>query len=456
MKKKLLPLLLFLAALSLGSLPTFGQSPWEEILGPPAFTPSNSGFGYIVGVSSPQPNVGWAVHQRYGTRGSKPNPEVLHTADNWLTTDGKVYDIASAMDAPTDLAALDGQTAWLLGGIDGALSLPVLLKTTTGAQGFARLPATLPAALRKIHFFSATTGIAIGDAPAGARAWPIYRTSDGGLTWAPVANAPAPTTAAKEEIRQKISHPATPNSFWLITSANTALHTADAGLTWSATPNIRWVTFEDALQGLAIRGSGSSQELLRTANGGSTWTSVLTNGLPTINTMAAVPGSSGTYVSGGHVIEGVFTVISQTAISRNRGASWQVIATEHTVFEDIIASSPTQLWAVARYAGGPTNTSQRLFMRLRQTILGTRQPLDPALRAEVYPNPTTGVLQLKGPLRGEEELRVYDAAGRLCQVANVSETRRTIDLSTQRSGLYQLVLTSAKGGVRSLKVSKTD
>ncbi|OGX81427.1 hypothetical protein BEN47_05625 [Hymenobacter lapidarius] len=396
------------------------------------------------------------MHQRYGTRGDKPNPEVLHTTDNWLTTDGKICDLASAMDAPTDVAALDGQTAWLMGGINGAPSLPVLLKTTTGAQGFARMPATLPAALRKIHFFSATTGIAVGDAPAGARTWPIYRTSDGGLNWVPVASTPASTTAGAEEIRQKISHPATANGLWLITSANTALHTADAGLTWSATPNIRWVAFEDALQGLAIRGSGSSQELLRTANGGSTWTSMVTSSLPTINTMAAVPGAPGTYVSGGHVIEGVFTVVSQTAISRNRGVSWQVIATEHTVFEDLIASGPAQLWAVATYAGGPTNASQRLFMRLRPTVLGTRQPLDPALRATAYPNPTTGLLRLDGPLRGEENVRVHDAAGRLCQVGKVSENRRAVDLTALRPGLYQLVLTAADGAVRSLNVSKTE
>ena len=467
MKKNLLSLLLVQAALTPGLSPVFGQSVWHEVPALSLSTPTNTPYGAISSLTSPQANMGWGTYLMYTVNNFARNPYVFFTANDWATvsTGGPqfIYSPTNnfSNNSFSDLAALDGQTAWLCGTsviVAGRGPVPTLSKTNSGVQGFAVLSTALPAAFKKIHFFTATTGVAICDAPAGATAWQIYRTTDAGLTWTALAATPAVAASAGVSLHDRISVPATPSNLWVKTDAG-MLHTTDAGLTWAAVPNLKWVAFSDAVSGLAVQGTGNSQQLLSTADGGTTWATMVATGLPVINTLTAVPGQSGMYISGGYTLPAnpsTTPVVSQTAITRDQGATWQVISTDNILFKEIVAYSPTQIWAQAATTGQPLSGPQRSLLRLGATVLGTRQPLDPALRAEVYPNPTTGVLQLKGPLRGEEELRVYDAAGRLCQVANVSETRRTIDLSTQRSGLYQLVLTSAKGSVRSLKVSKTD
>ena len=144
-----------------------------------------------------------------------------------------------------------------------------------------------------------------------------------------------------------------------------------------------------------------------------------------------------------------------TAITGDRGQNWRVISTDHGNYYELFASSPSQIWV--RGAGeNPVNYPSYTLARFTGTVLGTRQPRDPALQAVACPNPTSGLLQLTGPLQGEETVRVYDGAGRQCYLGKVAEGQRTVDLSGQQVGLYQLLLTSATGRVRSLKVGITE
>ena len=330
--------------------------------------------------------------------------------------------------------------------------MPHLAQTVSGPNGFVDVPAILPAGISGIHFFTASTGIATTTSFASGAysvAGPLYRTTDAGATWTVVAAAPQTTVGAFNyyiAAKQALG-----NSLWLSTSNGDLIRTADAGLTWTTTPDLGKVAFEDALHGLACNRNASGQQLFRTVDGGMSWAPVAYTGQPLFGAITAVPGLPGTYISGGYVSG--FYDAGVSAVSRDRGASWQTIATDNLPISKLVAVSATQIWAA-------TATNQRsliqsnLLWRYTGTALPTKNSTNPAQLVAAYPNPTGGTVQLAGPLRGEEELRVYNAAGQLCQLGKVSDAQRTVDLSAQGAGLYQLVLTSPSGAVRSQRVSK--
>ena len=349
----------------------------------------------------------------------------------------------------TGLSVLNAQTAWL---IDyDAANKPFLKRTDSGPNGFVSVAGSLPAGISTVHFFTSATGVAVTNVSSPgtyAAAGPLYRTVDGGSTWTLVATAP-PTPAGV--FNPFASEHALGNSLWLSTSNGQVMQTADAGLTWTTTAGLGKVVFEDALHGLAYGQNASGQQLFRTADGGVSWAPVAFTGQPLFGAITAVPGRPGFYISGGYVSG--FYDAGVSAISRDQGTSWQTIATDNVSISQLVATSATQIWAATDFnyrSSAPSN----MLLRYAGTALPTKNSANPAQLVAAYPNPTGGTVQLAGPLQGEEELRVYNAAGQLCQLGKVSDAQRTVDLSAQGAGLYQLVLTSPSGAVRSQRVSK--
>jgi len=439
MNKKLLSLLLAQALSSLALLPAFGQSPWVAVPNVPNYL---MGFPYgdVTYITAPQPNVLWGVFNGYQIRGVS-FLSVFRTIDNGLTWE--------STPSGVDLSVQDAQAAWLLD--YDAANAPYLRHTVSGPSGFVNVVSTLPAGISKIHFFTASIGIAATESfvPGVSRViGPLYRTTDAGATWTLASPAPPTLAGTFNPFTAKY---AVGNSLWLSTYNGDILRTADAGLTWTTTPALGKVAFEDALHGLAYNQNASGQQLFRTADGGISWAPVAYTGQPLFKAITAVPGSPGTYISAGYVSG--FYDAGVSSISRDRGTTWQIISTDNLALSKLVAVSATEIWAA-------TDTNQRslnpsnLLWRYAGTALPTKNPTDPSQLVAAYPNPTSGTVQLTGPLQGEEELRVYNAAGQLCQRGKVSESRRTVDLSAQGAGLYQLVLTSSNGTVRSQRVSK--
>lgn len=437
------------------------QSPWVTKPGTPVYLSPGSivAHPYIL---APQKNVLWGIGNDIGHGSSTQylRSRIFRTTDDGQTwQQGTLYSAvmtSSPVSSQTgstieDLAALDDQTAWmLLRNIEDGTTQ--LLHTTAGPTQFVPLAATLPARLYAIHFFTATTGIGIAKVVnPTATTGSIYRTTDAGLTWTLVPNLPAVTNSASIAVSEKQS---LGNILWL-TSPNRLLRTTDAGLTWTTASIAGRVTFEDAQNGLSyyFAEAAANNRLARTTDGGATWTPISYNGPWRFKSMTAVAGMPGTYLNYSFRYSSYERAEGTTSISYDYGSSWQAVGTTliSGTFEQLISSAPGQVWAGLKAADASPN--QPMVMRYGGTALPTKKSGKlPSL--EAYPNPTTGQVQLAVELSKPTSVRVYDAAGRLCQQTIVTGLHPVINLQSHPAGLYQLVFSASNGQLQSMRVSK--
>ncbi|MGY2134025.1 T9SS type A sorting domain-containing protein [Hymenobacter sp. HD11105] len=467
--KKTICCLLTIASLALHS--AVAQSLWVVPPGSPTYDAK-----YVAGemryLTAPQPGVLWGVGlelQSAGVGQGNYQDRVFRTADNgqsWQEAPATTW-FSSSRLAPMgiafrDLAAIDGQTAWMLQD-NVASGVQTLLHTTSGPGGFAPLAASLPVYFSTIHFFTATTGIAVGNVASGTTTWPIYRTIDSGFTWTLIPNAPL--VAGHKYIGNKQS--IGPN-LWLNTATSSTstspqmlLRTTDEGLTWTSFVSRGAVTFENATHGLSYfyaltTGNRVEPKVIRTTDGGASWTDVAFTGRPGIAAMIAIAGAPGTYLSTDFTYPFANNnAIVRTAISYDRGANWQDVETnmQGGAIKLMHSASPNEIWAGIQRAD-MSLPNQPMIRRYTSSVLASRNPIKKASGLVAYPNPTTGMVYLEGEIAREEVVRVYDNVGRLCQQEKISNSTPTLDLSKLPAGLYHVLLTSATGRVGSLRVNK--
>ncbi|MCI1186082.1 T9SS type A sorting domain-containing protein [Hymenobacter sp. DH14] len=426
--QKFLPKLQLLTSLLVVTYhPGWAQSPWVPVAGAPNYFNGLPAGSFHI--SAPAPNVLWGSFQSATVQGYNFQ-DTFRTLDN-----GQSWEQSGS---GIELSALDAQTAFL---IDAA----GLKRTITGPRGFVSVAGALPANTQLIHFFTLAIGVA-ATADSYGIPGPIYRTINGGSTWTWAAAAPATPAGAYNVYFRKCG---IGSSLWLSTSGGDVLHTTDAGLTWTATGGVGQVAFEDEQHGLAYK--QYPQALARTVDGGQTWIPVPFSGQPLFNSITAVPGLAHTYISVGYTSG--FTDVGVSAISRDNGTSWQLLATDNFAFNEVIATSPTQIWAstVFNYR---SNAPSNMLLRYNGMALAKKKQEGTTVAVAAYPNPSTGQTQLIGPLQGSEELRLFDGLGHLCQIMTVSDSHRTVDLSKQPTGLYYLTLTAANGTVRRLRINR--
>ena len=136
-----------------------------------------------------------------------------------------------------------------------------------------------PPALRSVHFFNASNGVIVGDGFT-------FYTSDGGTTWAKGSGIIITTYLTSVQMLSASDAVA-------VGGTGAIYKTINGGAAWTVktsgtTSNLNAVTFSTATDGFAV-GGGPTGRLLRTRNGGDTW-QVNTTSIPTILTGVALPG----------------------------------------------------------------------------------------------------------------------------------------------------------------------
>lgn len=71
----------------------------------------------------------------------------------------------------------------------------------------------------------------------------------------------------------------------------------------------------------------------------------------------------------------------------------------------------------------------------------------------VFPNPSFGVYTVSG-LQPEATLQVYNSTGQLLKTIHTTDTELSLNLSEERSGIYLLIVSTAKGDVRAHRLIK--
>jgi photosystem II stability/assembly factor-like uncharacterized protein len=245
---------------------------------------------------------------------------LTRNGSSWTAIDAPVPP-GTALQLMTAFAAADASNVWVAYGNvihvshDGGVSWTP--RNTGGAQTIAGMKAV-----------NASTVWAVGDQGA------IYKTTDGGTTWV------AQTSGTSRPLLGVAALDA--NTAWAVGRAGTVLKTVDGGASWLAQPSGTPADLVDIAVGDANHVWVRGGVLLRTANGGSSWSvfTVLAGGVtydvPQLGGVAASGAGTAWYA-------GAAGLVVKTS---DGGASWAVQASGTTQGLGVMsAADSTTAWA---------------------------------------------------------------------------------------------------------------
>ncbi len=273
-------------------------------------------------------NTAWVL--TYDGSGGSITRDFARTGDAGETWTPDTIEVATNF-APGDITAVDDMTAWVAvydvaggGGIynttdGGANWVHQATATFAGTTSFANV----------IHMFDADNGYCMGDPINGE--FEIYTTTDGGDNWILLggANIPNPET---DEMGWTGVADAVGDIAWFGTNTGRVFKTTDRGLTWNVyetgEANVSTLSFSDDQNGVAIcqvanatTGVIESWKMVKTVNGGQTWSQIAVED-QYLSDVSAVPGNPSMLVG---------TKISQTAgdnfsaYSLDLGTTWTML-----------------------------------------------------------------------------------------------------------------------------------
>ncbi|HLG33686.1 MAG TPA: T9SS type A sorting domain-containing protein [Bacteroidia bacterium] len=410
--------------------------------------------GYLYDIKTVNANTVWANPYEATTN-------LLSTQDFALTIDGTNWTVGSITGSPAAyriacMGPVDADTCYVAmynsGGAGGNV-----YKTTDGGLLWQQVGANMfqqpTSFVDVVHFWNWQNGMAFGDpAGPGTLKYEIYLTADAGATWTrvPAANIPLLTNNSEYGIVNLFS--TAQDRVWFGTTYGDVYRTIDYGMNWTksatglpplSTANGRFdisdVAFVDSLNGLVLQTPASAAPtLMKTTDGGLTWSTVTPTGPFFSNDLCGVPGTSA-FVSVGSSTGGGFG----SSVTIDNGATWTLIDTSnsHTSvsFSDnvsgytgefIAAGDPGGAW---RYSGDALSAVTR-YVITRQT--------------QVYPNPSNGMFNIIGESKtGVITFSVYDLQGKLLHSESSAELKtynHHMNLSHLSSGVYILKILSGQ------------
>ncbi len=435
MKKNLLILFLSISA-------TF-QAQWvSQATG---FTTTSRGVSDINIVDA---NTVWALGYD-GSGGGANVQEFTRTIDGGTTWTAGIINVGNLNLEITNISPVNGTTAWV-GAVSPTAGMGGVWKTSNGGTTWTQQNATAytnPSSFfNVVHFFNANVGITQGD-PITATDFEVYRTTDGGATWAAVPPANMPNIISGE-YGYNGGNVAAGNSFWFVTNLGKLYRTTDMGVTWTKlnTPITDFagasvggtVLFSDDNNGILLgrNGSGASATytMYTTSNGGATWSAGVPYTQPYLS-LSFIPGTT-TLVG---------TASNNTTFTYNSGYSTDFGATWTAIDSGVQRTSIKFLNGTTGWAGGFT-TSSTTDGIYKYTGANLRTDSFLASNFAIYPNPVNEIISISSDDVVFENISLTDINGRIVkETATNSVTNYNLNISDLNSGIYFMKIKTAEG-----------
>jgi photosystem II stability/assembly factor-like uncharacterized protein len=291
----------------------------------------------------------------------------------------------------TDFFALNSLVAWAAMGDFSGVNPSALFTTSDGgntwttqldsafAQGFF---------LNSIYFFSADSGIALGDPNGGY--FEIYNTVDGGNTWLRVPSANIPASLPNE---YGINHGycTSGNRIWFNTNTSgRIMYSYDRGYTWSvSTTDASWynsgIAFTDSMNGVAWLDANTSivTQIYTSNDGGVQWNSQNISPPLVLKQVSEIKNIPDAFV---------FTAGSTPHLyaTDDNFATYFLIDQMHT-YADVPYSSPVKMFNASLGWAADAPLSDSAIYKLENLLTGfsALEPSSNLKSFNIFPNPVT-------------------------------------------------------------------
>jgi len=358
------------------------------------------------------------------------------TNDFARTTDGGNTWLAGVINIPSNytpagISAIDGATAYLVA--FGTNPGGGIFKTTDGGQTWIHQTTATFGNISSfgnvIHFFNENEGVVQGDPVNGK--FEIYTTGNGGNTWELNTNSPAILSG---EAGWTGCIAAYNDNVWFGTNKGRVFRSTDKGHTWEAFPTgaidiAPTISFADALNGVAIcNRSGSDYKLLRTEDGGKTWSKInITDGY--LSDISAVPNTAGVLVG---IKKSNSCVSHSSAYSLDNGNTWTTI--DNAVQYTNIKMYSQNIGYAGGFCNGEPNGGGIYAWKLpagfpTENNLAEKQ----SKSIKIYPNPAENIVYIENA--GNARYEIFDIMGKIVVQGNLSHSAQ-VNIGHLAKGYY--------------------
>jgi photosystem II stability/assembly factor-like uncharacterized protein len=364
-----------------------------------------------------------------------------------IYTDTNTYRIAN-------MEGIDGNTAWVSAYLKAGQNMGAVHQTTNGGMTWTNMNAAgmytnSLSFCNIVSFLTPSIGITMGDPVAGE--YEIWRTTNGGAAWTklPGASIANPLNSGEYGIVNVYEKQGTTN-YWFGTNLNRVYRSTDAGLTWSVSAamtsslggavGVNDIAFTDANNGICTAFFGtptsSTLTLWKTNDGGVTWTNIAPID-PSFgqSDICGIPGTTWFASAGSGAGNNVISYSTDNGITWN---SWGGSNIQYITVDFVNSST-----GFAGSFSSQLNAAQEGGFKYTGQPLGITKANYAPLATNVYPNPSTGIINLVLPVAKKGlEITVTDVLGKVVYNQNVTTVTTgeniSINLQGQAKGVYML------------------
>jgi photosystem II stability/assembly factor-like uncharacterized protein len=378
-------------------------------------------------------NTVWAVAYDGSSLGLDIQ-EFTRTTNGGASWTTGLFDVGNPTLRITNISPVNGTTAWV-GVFDETAGQGGVFKTTDSGATWEEQNATAynnsASWFNVVHFFDDNVGITMGDPiGAGLGEYEMFRTTDGGATWTPLAASALPNPLSGE-YGYTGGYVTIGDTMWFTTNKGRIYRTSDRGVTWvafqspigdfgSATESGS-LKFSTINNGCLLRTQGTTYTFYTTTNGGQTWSSPSTfsgtrrilNYIPGTNTIVA---TSADPLSQG------------TSVSVDNGTTWINVESAEQRGANAFLNSTTG-WCAGFSENEITDGVFKLTGQL--DVLNVAQT-----KFKVYPNPATSIVTVSVADVDTYRLSVTDLSGKVVMTKSLNGIENTLDISALATGAY--------------------